>query len=271
MGEWLGALGLAWSRLLLYPGGLSALLAAWLLDRALTTADQRRMVATPSSEGISLIGVSAVAAPLLLISLLPLPRSGFFGYTPDLLVGLLLLEWPQLLLLARMLRTAPTEATVRRQVLLEGYVLLLLAILLFMQAAGSFRLDALTREIEPMFFPGWSLRLAGIAGWSIALLPLLGIGAATPAPAGGALRWGLQLRSLGHILLAYLPWLPLVQASPWLLPLPPIFLTLLLAVIARPGRRQLAHQWPRLRTGVVVGLIVIASWQTYAALAARLQ
>jgi hypothetical protein len=271
MGEWLGALGLAWSRLLLYPGGLSALLAAWLLDRALTTATQRRAVVTAAPEGVSLIGVSAVAAPLLLISLLPLPRSGFFGYTPDLLVGLLLLEWPQLLLSARMLRTAPGEAAARRQVLIEGYILLLLAILLFMQAAGSFRLDALTREIEPMFLPGWSLRLAGIAGWSIALLPLLGIGATTLTPAAGVLRWGLQLRSLGHILLAYLPWLPLVQASPWLLPLPLIFLTLLPAVITRFGGRQLAHQWPRLRTGVAAGLILIAGWQTYAALAARLQ
>jgi len=271
MGEWLGALGLAWSRLLLYPGGLSALLAAWLLDRVLMTDNQRRAAVMASPEAVSLIGVSAVAAPLLLISLLPLPRSGFFGYTPDLLVGLLLLEWPQLLLSARMLRTAPGEMAARRQVLIEGYILLLLAILLFMQAAGSFRLDALTREIEPMFFPGWSLRLAGIAGWSIALLPLLGIGAVTPTPAAGALRWGMQLRSLGHILLAYLPWLPLVQAAPWLLPLPLIFLTLLLTLITRFGRRQLTHQWPRLRTGVVAGLILIAVRQTYAALVERLQ
>jgi hypothetical protein len=271
MGEWLGALGLAWSRLLLYPGGLSALCAAWLLARALTTADQRRRVKPTLSAGISLIGVSAMAAPLLLISLLPLPRSGFFGYTPDLLVGLLLLEWPQLLLLARLLRTEPEKATSRQRLLIEGYILLLLAILLFMQAAGSFRLDALTREIESGFLPGWSLRLAGIAGWSIALLPLLDIGTATSPPATEALRWGLRLRNLGHILLAYLSWLPLVPASPWLLPFPLLFLTLLLAVIARFGRRHVAHQWPRLRTGVVVGLIVIVGWQTYAALVTRLQ
>ncbi len=271
MGEWLGALGLAWPRLLLYPGGLSALCVAWLLDRALTTADQRRMVTPTSSGEISLIGVSAVAAPLLLISLLPLPRSGFFGYTPDLLVGLLLLEWPQLLLLARLLHTEPGKATTRQRLLLEGYILLLLAILLFMQAAGSFRLDALTREIDSGLLPGWFLRLAGIAGWSIALLPLLDIGTATSPPATEALRWGLRLRNLGHILLAYLPWLALVPASPWLLPLPFLFLTLLLALVARPGRQQVAHQWPRLRTGVVIGLILIAGWQTYAALITRLQ
>lgn len=268
MGEWLGALGLAWPRLLLYPGGVSALLLAWLLDRVLTRNPRRG--SANGKKTASLLDISAAVAPLLLISLLPLPQSGFFWYTPDLPVALILLEWPQFLLIARTLRSTPTDGAERQQITIEGYLLLLMASLIFVQAAGSFRLAALTQSADPPRLSSLLLRLVGMAGWSIALLPLLGIGPCTTPTATGMPGWGMRLRTLGHILLASLPWLPLVQPAPWLLPLPLLLLVLLPGLLTHRGNQFLSRHWQRLRTGTLILLTIVICWQTYTALANRL-
>lgn len=266
MGEWFGALGLAWPRLLLYPGGLSALFLAWLLDRVVVPQAPRR--ATAGHHPPDIVALSAVVAPLLLISLLPLPYTRPFDYTPDLPTALVLLEWP---LLLQMGTTRQAAAPAQYRALLAGYTLLLLATLVLAQISGSLRLDVLTRTFEQPALTTALERLAVSAGWSIALLPLLRFSLADTAAADGLLTWGLRLRALGHLLLAGISWLPVIPTPAWLAPLLLGGIALLLAATLRWSTRPAANHWQIIFTATATGLVLILGWEAYGSLAARLR
>jgi hypothetical protein len=198
LGELLGALGLAWPRLLLYPGGLFALLAARLL--AAWLARCRGGAAAPLRRPGQPPGMAIVAAapPLAAIALLPLAPARSFPFGIDLVVALALLEWPRLL----------AGPATRREALARDYGPLLVAALGMAVAVGGVELTRLLRL--PAGWAERALLLAAAALW-LAALPRLLAG----APAGAAHR----LRALGLLLVAALPLLGALAA--WAAPLLP--------------------------------------------------
>lgn len=183
MGELLGALGLAWPRLLLYPGGLFALGASWLLARWLAWCAGPAPAAEARPRPSDLVDL---LPPLAALSLLPLAPARGFPYGLDLVVAVGLLEWPRL-------RGAPGAALARGQ-LLRAYGPLIAGALLMAEAAGGLGLSGL------LSWPaGWLERamLLGGAGVWLAALPRL----IDPHPQG--LAW--RLRALGLLLVGSLP------------------------------------------------------------------
>jgi hypothetical protein len=246
MNELLGALGLAWPRLLIYPGGLVALLCAWLLDRLVQDRGQvaesgerraesaKRFSAsarqkTQTAERFSATGrePSAVGSqltafdllpPLILLSLLPLPPARGFPYGLDLPTALLLADWPRWRILAASGQLAPAHL----RSLLPGYALLLCGAGTMSSALDSLELSALTRW--PATLP---MQIVVCIG---ALLWLSGCIVTTPQrpDRDTALHWALRLRTLALLSIPMLvligalatglrPWFTAAQLS-WLLP-----------------------------------------------------
>jgi hypothetical protein len=252
MGELLAALGQAWPRLLIYPGGASALLLAWLICRL---APARSPAMRPA--GLALLGM---IAPLTALSLLPMPYSRPFPYGPDLLLVLALLDLPLWLRLSR--EPAPL-AFAQRAALPAGYVLLLLALALLVAEIGSFDPGVLAGGLPDSAAPSVRWRyLAGLLAWQAALaLALL-------LPTYDC-SLGLALRTLGHIWLAMLPWPALLPAQPWLAA--PAAVMLLFAALrlthlprTRPGWRH-----STLIAGMLI-LLILLGWQSAEQLATRL-
>jgi hypothetical protein len=138
--------------------------------------------------------VLASACALLVLALLPFPGS-YWAYPIDLPGAIFLLEAPYWLRLAPRLRTPALQ--VRRSAadeigaMLNAYLLIALAVAAIGQAAGSL----LVTEVKgglPL------LHWAGIAGWAIALPPLLAFG---PWHQQDACEWPADLRRVGHIAL----------------------------------------------------------------------
>jgi hypothetical protein len=244
MGELLGALGLAWPRLLLYPGGLFALGAAWLLAGWLRWCAGAPLLAARPWRRADL---GLALPPLVALSLLPLAPARSFPYGIDLFVALGLLEWPRL-------RTALAGGLGRSE-LLRDYWPLLLAALGLAEAANGLGLSRLLAW--PETGGARALLLAGAALWLAGLPPLLAAGPRGPAG---------PLRALGLLLLGALPLLAALAASlggrlpgpwaGWLLPPLAISLAALaLGALLRLapgglGRAQLAL------AVLVVGLVV---------------
>ena len=184
MGELLGVLGLAWPRLLLYPGGIFALVASWLLARWLRWCTGQPPLPLPPptlTDRINLL------PPLVALTLLPLTPAASFPYGIDLVVAVGLLEWPQL--------CATNQPPPERGALVRTYGPLILAGLGMLEGAGSMTLSNLA--IWPTAWPARVLLLGGTGLW-LAALPRLLTDPATPRRAG-------QYRALGLLLLGTLP------------------------------------------------------------------
>ncbi len=184
MGELLGALGLAWPRLLLYPGGIFALGASWLLARWLRWCTGQPPLSLPP---LTLSDRINVLPPLIVLTLLPLAPAANFPYGIDLVVAVSLLEWPQL--------CATNQPPPERGALVRRYGLLILAGLGMLEGAGSMTLSDLV--MWPTAWPARVLLLGGAGLW-LAALPRLLADPATQRPAG-------QCRALGLLLLGTLP------------------------------------------------------------------
>ena len=234
MSELLGALGLAWPRLLLYPGGLFALVASWLLGMWLARCRCRS-----ASPGRAKLG--AVVPPLVALALLPLAPARSFPYGLDLVVALVLLEWPRAL----------GWGAQRREELARAYAPLLLAGLGLAEACGGLELTRLLRWPEPLV--AQLLLGASAALWLAALPRLLASG-----PGGLAGR----LRALGLLLVAALPLLGALAAmlaerlpadlAGWLLP--PV--AILAAGLALGGVARVPER-ARARVELVLGVVIL--------------
>ena len=190
MGELLGALGLAWPRLLLYPGGVFALAAAWLLERWL-----RLCAGRPAAPPAPLAPANILdwLPPLAALTLLPLAPARGFPYGLDLAVAAGLLEWPRL-------RHADWRR-LGRAPLLRAYGPLLAGALLMAEGAGGLGLSGLLTW--PASALDRALLLGGALVWLAALPRLLSDG-----PGGLAGR----LRALGLLLVGALPLLGALAA-----------------------------------------------------------
>lgn len=179
MQELLGALSAAWPRLVIYPGGLTALTLCWLIQRV-RRGERRGSIRAKAV-------LLAVAMQLVAISLLPLPYAVPFPYGLDLLVALALLDGP--------LWLADEPARNRKP---WGYGLLLLAGLALIEGSGSLRLDSLLGWHSRPEVADRVLLLVGSGGW---LAGALWAGRWLPYGAGATLRL------VGHGMIASLPWL----------------------------------------------------------------
>lgn len=166
MDELLAIVGGSWQPLLLYPGAVTTLLLALLVNILWRRADTERS----SSVGPATLAVFAVACPLLVCAMTPTPRS-YWAYPLDLIVALALLEVPHWLRLAHRLQHSDTQraATAEAATLLNVYPLLALACAALGQAAGSLLLPEL-RAGQGI------LRWVGLVTWAVTMPPLLGLG-----------------------------------------------------------------------------------------------
>ncbi len=238
MGELLGALGLAWPRVLLYPGGLFALVASLVLMRWLAAGGAAPAWPAPPATVLDL------APPLMVLTLLPLAPARPFPFGLDLPVALALLEWPRVRVLAARDR-APAE-------LLRDYALPLAAALALAVATGGLELSRLLRW--PGAVPEQALLVLGAMLWLLGLPRLLRAG---PGGAAGALRaLGLLLVGtlplLGALAAAAGPWLP-ADGAGWLLP--PV--AILSAALALGVALRVPERWAG-RIGAAGGALVLA-------------
>lgn len=191
MGELLGALGLAWPRLLLYPGGLSALALAWLLGRLSRQIDARRRGG--GAGGASLAAIADALPPLLALALLPLPPARAFPYGIDLVAALALLGWPRL-------RAQAAAGLLAGRDLRVGYALQLLGAALMGAGAGGVELGRLTRPPESP--AGWALLLGGAGLWLVGQARLVILRAG----------WAGRLGEIGQLWVGALPLLAALAA-----------------------------------------------------------
>ncbi|NJN15166.1 MAG: hypothetical protein HC822_02115 [Oscillochloris sp.] len=192
MREVLGALGLAWPRLLIYPGGLLALIAAWLLAHGLARVTGRAV--PPLRRG----DIWLMVPPLLALSMLPLPPARSFPYGLDLLAALALCGLPRVVLIARSGGLAAERlADLRRPA--GAFVLGAWALA---EGAGAIELSALLSAPEPAW--RWGLLLGGGIGWIA--------GVAWLDRTGGMPSWATAPGDLGLTLIGGLPILALLAA-----------------------------------------------------------
>lgn len=147
-----------------------------------------------------------------------------------------------------------------------GYGLLLPSLLALAQATRSFALDGLTAQPGQVEALPLLLRLAAVAGWALALAPLLRLG---PFCADDAPLPGDGLRAVGHILVATLPLLALLGGRWWLAPLPPLALALLLAASGRWAAAAHTGRWALLARWAAYALWALLAWAALSALLGR--
>ncbi|WP_298818738.1 hypothetical protein [Chloroflexus sp.] len=228
MSDLLGAIGQAWPRLLCYPGGVSAALAALLLARLRGV----RLIDPPSANRlIDLI------LPLGAISLLPLPLATTFPYSLDLPTALTLLIWPGL-------RRAATERHSAHQ--LSVYLPLVLGGIALSSATATFDLGGLLRwPAEPT---RQATLLLGAAAWIVAVPRI-----APPSPDAAMVCSGLGLMLIGTLpLIAALNATPLADSAPaWLIAA--------LAVCIATGALIGAGRLPEWAVQLLAGLALVSA------------
>ena len=239
--ELLALLGRAWSRLLIYPGGLAAFGLIWLIS-TLQNREPPRGYPTGNHlvehlDGSRLLVLSSIALPWLALALLPLPLVVALPRQIDIVVALALLEWPNVLAIRQDLRDGDMR---RLAAALNSYPPLILATLALAQAGNSLELAALARVPgNPAAISTSALHWLGVIALALALPPALAIGpfaadrprtkdegrrtkdegafSQPPTPSPQSLvpspqpltpnpRIGLRLRTLGLVALAALPW-----------------------------------------------------------------
>lgn len=231
LSELLALVGRSWTRLLLYPGGL-ALLLALLIHKG-----------SRQQSGLHTMQLVPLAAPWLVIALLPLPGAVDLGRGMDALVATALLDLPLLQTLAIELRGDMAQrmrGAQRLARLFNGYPVLLLAVLLLVAGGGSLELAQLARvPAQPeLMLMHW----VGATALVLALPPLIGVGAfATPEPPV-TLGFALRLRQIGYVLLALLPPIAAIDGQIWQA-LPPFTLTLMLWFFHHRTRNHSVRRW----------------------------
>ncbi|HEX6289012.1 MAG TPA: hypothetical protein VFZ66_07465 [Herpetosiphonaceae bacterium] len=256
MDELIALLGRNWRLLLLYPGGLAALVA--LLLARLLLEDRRNL--RRGAERLRGREIIIAAAWLLTIALLPLPQTGW-PYALDLLVLLALIELPHWTSIISTPDRAPDEIAAQLAPLLNVYPLLALSIALLGQAAGSLVVHEINRS------GGW-LHWLGIVGWASTLPPLLGLGPWRDRYTLGTLS---ALRRVAHMGLLLAAALPAHNETPTVMALEGFACLLLpLAALDRWWRGR-SEWWIGWQPWLVVAFALVAASTSGAVLLARLR
>jgi hypothetical protein len=295
--ELLTLLGLAWSRLVIYPGGLAVFALIWLVartDNRQPATDNRRPrrgrqswnTDTGSWLTLRVPILSSIVLPWLGLALLPLPAAAPMSRKTDIIIVLALLEWPQLMAIARELRAADEacqRAGKRLAAALNSYPTLMLATLALAQPAGSLEIAALARPpSETAAFSLQALHWLGAAAWTCTLAPLLGLGpfqAGAPAHTTWPMpinpwKSGMWLRGCGLAVIAALLWLAPFGA---LAEQGSYSIATLLAIVVAPfvlggilwcyhrfTAHQSAHGWAKAYLALDCLLLFALLWAAYA-------
>ncbi len=225
MSDILGALGQAWPRLLLYPGGLSAVLMVLIVARL---------------RGIPLATVGPftlldLLPPLGVITLLPLSPAAPFDYGLDMPTALLLLLWPSF-------RRAAQER-IAPQPMLEWYLPLLIAATALVSVTTTLDLSGL------LHWPAEPLRRLGF------LLGALAWIAAVPPITSSQHDLSVACSEVGLLLMGVLPLIAGLSILPVTNQIPPLILvptTLIVAVMAARGARNLSLPSRYLLAGIAL-------------------
>lgn len=259
--ELLSFLGLAWSRLLICPGGLCALIAVWLAEAFERRHKQTGLLFFPTSWLASPITASAVVLPWLGVALLPLPGAAALSRPIDLVAVIGLLEWPRLLAITADLQRGDRARGVQRlAAALNGYPPLILSLLVISLGTETLEVAGLLRIPEsaaPLQQTAWFW--IGAGALILALPPLIEVGPfALDAP--DELRPGLRVRMLGFILIAALPGIALLTRNGaedwWRIALPPLAIGAALWFFHRSARHQPALRWARMYAGIDLILLL---------------
>ncbi|GIV99474.1 hypothetical protein [Roseiflexus sp.] len=264
--ELLSFLGLAWSRLLLFPGGVCLIIAVWLAEAFAQRPTSQGLRSFPTAWLSAPLPASAVALPWLGVALLPLPGAVALSRPIDLATVIALLEWPRLLAISTDLQYGNRARGVQRlAAALNGYPPLILALVLLSLGTGTLEVAGLLRIPDgatPLWQAVWFWLGAGAL--ILALPPLIEIGPfALDAP--DELRPGLRLRMLGIILIAALPGVALLTCDGadewWRTALPPLTLGGALWIVHRSAHRQSALRWARIYLGydLLLALALLAA------------
>ncbi|MCS6839593.1 MAG: hypothetical protein NZ699_09325 [Roseiflexus sp.] len=273
--ELLSFLGLAWSRLLVFPGGACVLIAVWLAEAFERRRAQPALLFFPTSWLTSPLTASAVVLPWLGVALLPLPGATALSRPVDLVAVVGLLEWPRLLAItADLQRGDRTRGVQRLAAALNGYPPLVLSLLLMSLKTGTLEVAGLLRVPEigaPLQHTAWFWLGAGAL--ILALPPLIEVGPFA-LDTLDELRPGLRLRTLGFILIAALPGMALLTRDDaedwWRIALPPLALGGALWVFHSSTRQQSALRWARIYAGLDLILLLALLAAGLLALQARL-
>ncbi len=299
-------LGRAWSRLLIYPGGLAAFGILWLMlglpRRVLHNTAAPRHPVAPSPHHSAILSGSAVVLPWLALALLPLPLTVALPRQLDIVVALALFEWPNLLAIGQELRAGGVR---RLAATLNSYPPLILATLALAQSSNSLELAALARvPSDTASMSTLTLHWLGVIALALALPPALGLGpfaddrpfdpaqdgrpttdgdeAFPPSPIGNSpLRYpcrpspiliGLRLRALGLVTLAALPWAGAEGTGLALLRMfgAAALIAALLWGFDRLTRGQAARRWAWAYLGLNAVLLLALLGAAYLALQLRL-
>ncbi|MDW8213771.1 MAG: hypothetical protein RMJ55_09450, partial [Roseiflexaceae bacterium] len=176
--ELLSFLGLAWSRLLIFPGGACVLIAVWLAEAFERRRAQPALLFFPTSWLASPLTASSVVFPWLGVALLPLPGATALSRPIDLVAVIGLLEWPRLLAIAADLQRGNRARGVQRlAAALNGYPPLLLSLLIISLGTGTLEVAGLLRIPEsaaPLQQTAWFW--IGAGALILALPPLIEVG-----------------------------------------------------------------------------------------------
>ena len=272
---WRSAVGGQWRRLLLYPGGLTALvvvLAGWALWRIVVGRARPRLVASsPPWQPLDLL---ALAGPSLALALLPLPQAAELRSPLDLPTAWLLCDLPLALAIFRGWRGA-AQHQIQAARLALGWLVALPLLAAVLVVIGS-RTNSFTVADLPRIFEagpaGWLVQ----AGWLLALLAGLQLGPWLAGSGAGVSGLGLALRRAGHVGLlsvAALELWPSVAptANGWPAALlrdgrVPAALTagaiwVLLGLLHRLGRGRSAVLWGRVLWALALALLLTIGWQ----------
>lgn len=256
LSELLALIGLAWPRLLLYPGGLAAFALVWLL------AGRRLPARWPNLA----LALSAIVPAWLGVALLPLPAAARFERPIDALLAFGLLSWPLLLSALVDVHAERARGAQRLAGILNGAPPAILALLLLALLAGSFRVDLLSTTPGTHATPQQAgLHWFAALAFTLALPALLGLRPIVTSAANDdpGLRTGRLLAGIGMTAFATLFWLAPLADRVWLMPLPPLLIGLLLWAFNRyaPGP---ARRWALLYFGLdcILALGILAATMT---------
>jgi hypothetical protein len=281
--ELLTLLGRAWSRLLIYPGGLAAFGIVWLIHTiqdGRTAEPQNQFVERLNGSRFLVLGSSI--PPWLALALLPLPLAVALPRQIDIVTVLALLECPNLLMIRRDLRAGDMR---RLAAALNSYPPLILATLALAQAGNSLELTALARPPGDLSTTSVSvLHWLGAIALALVLPAALGIGPFVGGPEPENRRAGeqhtpdtghrtpLRLRGLGFVLLAALPWAGAEGTGVALLRMlgAAALIAALLWGFDRLTRGHAARRWAWAYLILDAALLLALLWAAYLALQSRL-
>jgi hypothetical protein len=215
LNELLALLGRSWSRLLVYPGGLSMLLVLLAVAgvrgriRSWHPADLLNLLRQPLRRWREL---SALVVPWLALAFMPLPRAVSLSFQFDLLLLLFLCEWPLWLCIADELPEQPQQGIRRLSNALNAYPLLIVSCLCFAAAYGTIEASVLGRAPdENTSLRTWWAFWLGALGLLASLPVLLQIGPFyVDLPTNPYLAWGLGIRQIALAAFVSMPWYSVV-------------------------------------------------------------